>query len=312
MPLSPRTPDLDALDLLLSVAESSSIGRAALAHGISQPSASAKLARLERTLGVALLARSPRGTSLTPAGEAVAAWARTVVDAAQSLTDAVGVLRQQRRARLRVAASLTVAEYLLPGWLLILRRRHPDLNIAVTVENSRKVTELVRAGRVDIGFVETPLAPSDLRSEVVGTDELALVVAPGYPLAASRRIRPIDLLEHPLLLRERGSGTRVTFVDALTTALRRSVDELPTATELGSTTMIVTAARSGGGIGVVSERAVADDVAEGTLARLTVPGLALHRALRAVWMDARPSAPALELLTLARSSSGPATRPTSP
>ena len=301
MPLPPRTPDLDALDLLLSVAETSSIGRAALAHGISQPSASAKLARLERTLGVALLARSPRGTSLTPAGEAIATWARTVVEAAQTLTDAAAMLRQQRRARLRVAASLTVAEYLLPGWLLILRRRHPDLNIAVTVDNSEKVNDLVRTGRVEIGFVETPLAPTGLGSAVVGTDELALVVAPSYPLAASRRsIRPVDLVDHPLLLRERGSGTRDTFVAALTKALHRAPGDLPTATELGSTTMIVTAARSGGGIGVVSDRAVADEVAAGTLARLTVPGLTLRRALRAVWTGSQPTGPSLELLTLAR------------
>lgn len=304
MPLPPRTPDLDALDLLVSVAETHSIGRAAAAHGITQPSASAKLARLERMLGVDLLERSPRGTTLTTAGEAITAWAHRVVDAAQALTDTADTLRERRRARLRVAASLTVAEYLLPTWMLSLRRRHPDLQIGVSVDNSEGVCDLIQRRQADIGFIETPRAPRGVRSAVVGTDELALVVAPSYPLASSRRpIRPMDLLNHPLLIRERGSGTRDTFVAALSRAIDGMPDGLPSATELGSTTMIVTAARSGGGIGVVSERAVADDVANGSLARLPVPGLDLRRELRAIWMDPQLGGLPKELLKLAGATS---------
>src|SRR5579875_2763125 len=184
MPLPPETPELVDLDLLLSVAELGSVGRAATAHGISQPSASTRLARLERRLGVALLARSPRGSKLTPAGEAVAAWARPVVSTTQALTDGVRTLRADQAARLHVAASLTVAEYLLPRWLLALRRAHPSVDVAATVANSAEVCEHVRAGRVELGFVETPDKPRGLTTGEVGTDRVALFVAGGYPLAA--------------------------------------------------------------------------------------------------------------------------------
>ena len=304
MPLPAWTPDLPALDLLLSVAELGSVGRAAEAHKISQPSASARLARLERRLGVSLLVRTSRGSSLTPAGEAVVAWARGVVDAAQALTDGVWTLRAGRRARLHVAASLTIAEYLMPQWLLVLRRNHPGLDIAVTVANSDAVCARVRTGQADIGFIEAPTVPPDLTNNIVGHDRLALVVARDYPLAsrAATGIRPRDLLDQPILLREPGSGTRDTFLHALARTIRVSDPDLPHATELGSTTTIITTARAGGGIGVVSARAVASEIANGQVVELTVTGLDLRRPLHAVWPGRAPGDLGRELVEIARSS----------
>jgi DNA-binding transcriptional LysR family regulator len=292
--------DLPALDLLLSVAETGSVGRAAQMHGITQPSASARLAKLERRLGVPLLVRSRRGSLLTPAGEAVVAWSHSVVDAAQTLADGVLTLRADRQARLRISASLTVAEYLLPAWLLSLRRHHPDLDISADVANSHGVVEAVRAGTVELGFVESPDIPADLGSRLVGEDRLALVVAAGYPLAARawRALRPTDLAYQTLLLREPGSGTRDTFLRALEQALGFR-PTLSHATSLGSTTTILSTARAGGGIGVISARAAATAVAAGELVELQVEGLALTRPLHALWLGRSPSALAAELLTIA-------------
>jgi DNA-binding transcriptional LysR family regulator len=299
--LPPWTPDLPALDLLLSVAELGSVGKAAAAHRISQPSASARLARLERQLGVAVLVRGARGSTLTPAGEAVVAWASGVVDAARSLTDGVRTLRQAAGARLRVAASLTVAEYLMPPWLLALRRVHPEVEVAATVANSHGVCEQVRSGRADIGFVESPDVPDGFTTRHVGDDRLALVVASSYPLAgrASRGLLPRDLLNLPLLLREPGSGTRETFLQALCEALGAAEPRLPHAVELGSTSTIVATTRAGGGVGVVSARAVTGDIAAGTLVEVPVRGFRAERPLTAVWLGNPPTALAAELVTLA-------------
>lgn len=299
--LPPWTPDLPALDLLLSVAETGSVGRAAAAHRISQPSASGRLARLERQLGVALLVRTRRGSTLTPAGEAVVAWARGVVDAAHSLTDGVQTLRADRSARLRVAASLTIAEYLMPPWLLALRRNHASLDVAVTVENSAVVCRHVAAGEADVGFTEQPVVPSGFSHERIGSDRLAIVVSPRYPLAAraSTGVAARELADQPLLLREPGSGTRDTFLHALDQALGR-VPLLPHATELGSTTTLLATARAGGGLAVVSARAAAADLAAGTLVEVAVPELDLERPLHAVWLGSRPTNLAHELILLAR------------
>jgi DNA-binding transcriptional LysR family regulator len=302
MPLPPWTPEISTLDLLVSVAELGSVGRAAQAHGISQPSASSRLSRLERELDVALLVRSPRGTALTPAGEAVVSWARTVVDAAAGLTDGVATLRRNQNARLRVAASLTVAEYLMPEWLLVMRRVHPDIDIAITVQNSSDVCGGVRAGNADIGFIESPDAPANLNTQPVGSDRLALAVAPQYPLAAraTRGISPRDLPDLTLLLREPGSGTRDTFLHALSSALGDDDMRLAHAIDLGSTATIVATARVGGGVAVASARAIAADLANGRLVEIPVRELDMTRPLRAVWRGRWPSPPAQELIKLAR------------
>jgi len=300
MPLPPWISDLPALDLLVSVAETGSVGRAAQAHGITQPSASARLAKLERRLGVPLLVRSRRGSLLTPAGEAVVAWSHGVLEAARTLADGVLTLRADRQARLRISASLTVAEYLLPAWLLALRRSHPDLDIAAAVANSHDVVVAVRAGSADLGFVESPDIPPDLSSRVVGEDRLALVVAAGYPLAAQawRALRATDLADQPLLLREPGSGTRDTFLRALAAAWGFP-PALPHAISLGSTTTILSTVRAGGGVGVISARAAASAVAAGELVELRVEGLSLGRPLHALWLGRAPTALAAELLKIA-------------
>lgn len=294
--------DLPSLDLLVSVAELGSVGRAAQAHLISQPSASARLSRLERQFGVALLVRTRRGTTLTPAGAAVVAWAHGVVDAAEALADGVASLRAGQQARLRVSASLTIAEFLLPRRLLTLRQHLPDLKISASVPNSAEVCATVRAGRADLGFVEAPDVPHDLSRQEVGHDRLALVVAARYPLAAraDSGSRAQDLVEQPLLAREAGSGTRTTFLHALRDALG-AVPKIPRVIALGSTSTILAAVRAGGGVGVVSAQATASAVRAGELVELRVDDLDRHRRLHAVWQGRRPGPLAAELLSIALS-----------
>jgi DNA-binding transcriptional LysR family regulator len=109
--------------------------------------------------------------------------------------------------------------------------------------------------------------------------------------------------ELSLLVREPGSGTRDTFLSALATGLHR-VDPpaLPHASELGSTTTIIATARAGGGVGVVSARAAAADIAAGTLVELSVSGLALTRDLNAIWAGSKPPALGAELIRVAAAS----------
>src|SRR5271167_722938 len=117
MPLPSRVSDLTGFDLLLSVTRTGSIGRAAAEHGISQPAASARMRLLEAQLGLALIERSPRGSRLTSAG---------------ALDAGVVALRQERDSRLRIAASMTIAEYLLPTWLTALRAADPGAVVALS------------------------------------------------------------------------------------------------------------------------------------------------------------------------------------
>jgi DNA-binding transcriptional LysR family regulator len=298
MPLPSRVTDLTSFGLLLSVAELGSIGRAAKAHGMSQPSASERLRTLEARVGVALLERTSRGARLTTAGQLVAGWAAPVLARAADLDAGITSLRADRQSHLKIAASLTVAEYLLPTWLIALRTVSPDTATVLTAGNSVHVAEQVLADRADIGFIENTDVPAGLHSRVVSRDELVLVVAPGHPWARRRRVTAARAAATPLVSRESGSGTRQAWEHALKAA---GIDASAVALlEMSSTTAIKAAAIGGIGPAVLSVHAVAAELETRTLVRVEVSDLDLHRALRAVWPAGRtPRGPASDLLTIA-------------
>ncbi|MEU0336354.1 LysR family transcriptional regulator [Streptomyces sp. NPDC006193] len=293
--LAHRVPDLAALELLLAVARLGSLGAAAREVGITQPAASSRIRSMERQLGVALVDRSPRGSRLTDAGALVTDWARRVVEAAAAFDAGARALRDRRDSRLRVAASMTIAEYLLPGWLLALHAGRPDTAVSLLAGNSAKVAELLLAGEADLGFVEGLTVPAGLDSAVIAQDRLTVVTAPGHPWA--RRRRPLtaeELAATPLILRERGSGTRQVLDAALGGPARPLM-------ELSSTTAVKASAVSGAGPSVLSELAVGEELAMRRLVSIPVEGVRLRRDLRAVWPKGhRPTGPARDLLSLTR------------
>lgn len=297
--MSRRLPDLHALELLVAVAETGSLTQAAARFRISQPSASAQMMTLERRLGVQLLVRSTSGSRLTPAGLLVTDWARAVLERAAALVEGAAALKSRQEDRLRVAASLTVAEHLVPGWLMTLRETVPQVHVGLEVTNSHRVIEGIRHDEVDLGFVEGPWVPRDVQSTAVGRDRLAVVVAPGHPWARRRAaVTAEELASTPLVLRESGSGTRETLETAL-----RPYDgvEVPVL-ELGATAPLRSAAASGVAPAVLSALAVQEDLSEGRLVEVpTEEGLSLVRTLRAVWLRARElPEPARWLLETAR------------
>ncbi|HEX4702549.1 MAG TPA: LysR family transcriptional regulator [Pseudonocardiaceae bacterium] len=291
-------PDVDSLRLLVLVGELGSLGRAAAALRVAQPSASKRLATLERRLGLVLVDRTRRGSVLTPAGVVVAGWAQRVLAELDVLVTGADALRAKRDAQLRVAASMTVAEYLAPAWIGALRRQQPELYVGLQVTNSERVAELVRAGEVDVGFVESPSAPAGLSVRRVATDRLVAVVSPEHPWARRRRpLSAAELAATPLVVREPGSGTRDTVVRALAAAGRTPAVPL---VELGSTTAVRSAVLAGTGPAVISELAVAAELADGRLVRIEVTDVDFDRTLRAVWPAGRRLVgPAAALLTVA-------------
>ncbi|GAA0913541.1 LysR family transcriptional regulator [Nonomuraea longicatena] len=304
-------PDLDSLKLLVDVGELGSLGRAARASGIAQPSASKRIAHLERRLGLPLLERTPRGSTLTAEGRMVAGWAAQVLSAADGLMRGAQAVRHSEAAHLRVAASMTVAEYLVPRWLGELQSRLPEVQVGLDVLNSSEVAALVLAGtpdagdpvlrrgggrRVELGFVEGPSVADGLDSRVVATDRLVVVVAPGHPWARRRTVlRGAELAATPLVVREPGSGTRETL-DLAFRGMHRASPKL----ELGSNSAVKGAAQAGSAPAVLSGHAVEAEIATGRLVEVPLAGLTLVRSLRAVWRRGRPlTAPAATLLSIA-------------
>jgi molybdate transport repressor ModE-like protein len=300
MTLSPRVPELGALELLLSVAKLGSLGKAAREHGISQPAASSRVRYMEHLLGLPLIERSSSGSRLTPTGALVVDWARDVVESAAALDAGVTALRTQRATRLAVAASMTAAEYLVPGWLAGMHARAPELSVSLRLANSAAVATLVLAADAELGFVEGPSVPDGLDSTVVATDRLEVVVASDHPW--SRRRSPVpaaELAATPLVHREPGSGTRYTLESVLAGAGPMA----PPVAELSSTTAVRSSAAAGVAPAVLSSLAVAGDLMAGRLVAIPIAGIDLCRRIRAVWPAGQPLlGPARDFLAVATGS----------
>jgi DNA-binding transcriptional LysR family regulator len=212
-------------------------------------------------------------------------WAQKVLDEVEGLLTGAEALRTKRDADLRVAASMTVAEHLVPMWVGELRRQEPDLYVGLQVTNSERVAELVRSGQVDLGFIESPSVPPGLSNRRVAADRLVVVVAPAHPWARRRRaLSTQELVSVPLVVRERGSGTRETLERALQ---RAGAGEITPLVEFGSAAAVRGAVIASTGPAVLSQLAVAADLAEGRLIEVAVNGLDLRRTLRAAWPAGR-------------------------
>jgi DNA-binding transcriptional LysR family regulator len=233
----------------------------------------------------------------------VAEWAARLLAVAGELDAGLAAFRSGHQTRLRVSASLTIAEQLLPGWLVSLQaeaghRGQPPPEIVLTAANSDTVAAQVIAGTADLGFVEGPASPAGLHSRVIGRDELAVVVRPDHPWARRREpLGPGELAAARIVSREEGSGTRDVLTAALSGALGRQ-GPVTVVLALSTTAAVRSAVLAGAGPAVLSELTVAEDIAAGRLARVPVTGVDLRRSLRAVWTGGRlpPSGAARDLL----------------
>jgi DNA-binding transcriptional LysR family regulator len=275
--------DLTALRLLVDTIDTGSVSAAARAARVTQPSASAALRRLERRLGVTLLVRTPQGSRPTPAGQRLVTLARKSLAALDAVAAEAAALQAAERHEVRVAASYTIAEYVLPTRL----PATAEVTVALSVVNSDEAVARVRSHEADVGFVEGPVDVTGLRVRRIARDELVLVVAPGHAWATRDTPLPAAVLAStPLLLREPESGTRRTYEQAVARA------GLTPATPLGvlsSTEALKAAVRAGVGGSVLSRLAVAADVQAGLLAEVPVAGLNLRRDLRALWLPGKQS-----------------------
>jgi DNA-binding transcriptional LysR family regulator len=305
--MSDPRPDLEQLRLLVGIADHESLGAAARSLGIAQPNASRMLRRLERQLRLSLVVRSPTGSRLTTQGQVVVQWAREVTEATGRLVAGAKALAAETNAQLSIAASMTIAEYLVPRWLSEFRLLDVPVRVNLTVCNSHDVFERIEQGECDLGFVESPGVPRGLRSMVVGRDELVVVVGPSHPWA--RRRRPVtaeELAATPLIVRESRSGTRISLEHHLAGHVL-----VEPAVELSSNAAVKVMASGGVAPAVLSTLAVAAALEAGELVAVPVEDLRLTRRLRAVWRG-ELTAPSADFVRVAGAGLRPHQAPSAP
>ena len=271
--------DLSAVSLFHTVAAVGSLSKAAEVVGLSQPSVSTKLQKLERQLGIRLLDRSPTGSKISSTGRALLRSSQELLDAADRVRVSAEALRHARDSNLRLIASYSIAEYLLPSWLATFGRDHPGLHPEIDVTNSHRVIPKVLSGEVHLGFIEGPDLPRGLSSRTIARDELVLVAGSENPLEGP--ISTKQLVQLRLIARESGSGTRAALEQALLRA--GSPPTLSPALEASSSSAVKAAVIESRGLAVLSRLTVALEIKAGLLREIPIDGLDLTRDLKVCW-----------------------------
>lgn len=252
--------NLRQLEVFVAIARAGSTLGAAQRVARSQSATSASLAELESSLGTALFERTGRRLVLNESGRGLLPGAIALLDEAAELQ---GMFAADRVLPLRAAASLTIGEYLLPGYIASWQHDHPTSAVHLTIGNTSKVIESVLAMEVDIGFIEGPQTHPALQVRRWLEDELIIVAAPGHALAA-RAASKNQLAGATWILREPASGTR----QAADAWLLEHLGPLHVQFELGSTEAIKRLAAAGAGLACVSRHAVTAELAGGGLVEL--------------------------------------------
>jgi DNA-binding transcriptional LysR family regulator len=277
------------LAAFVAAVETGSIQDAAAALMLTQSAATKRIQSLERSLGAQLLVRSRSGVRPTQIGRVLYPDAKEVLSALGRAQRNVRVATGRRDGMLSIAASHTIGEELLPGWLAAFRAREPDIRAEVDVVNSTTVLERLRAHDLDVGFVEGTDELMDLERLPLGTDELVVVVAAGHRWGRRRSVLPRELLAEPFYARESGSGSLAVAQQQLAAhgvLLRPSV-------QMANIASLKAVVRTGG-FALMSRRSIQGEVEAGLLASRQIAGVALRRQLVAVRRGAppRPSASA--------------------
>ncbi|MGO4391660.1 LysR family transcriptional regulator [Variovorax sp. M-6] len=252
--------NLRHLEVFVATARGGSTRAAAERIARSQSAASTALADLEAALGVVLFDRVGRRLVLNENGRALLPRAASLLDQAGELQH---LFSGDHATPLRVAASLTIGEYILPELVGQWKTRHPASPVRLVIANTTEVIAAVAAFDVDVGFIEGPQTHPDLIVRPWLNDEMVIVAAPTHPLAG----RPVGLRmlrEASWALRETGSGTR----EAADRWLLEHLGEIDVGFELGSPEAIKRLVAAGTALGCLSRQAVAQALAQGTLVEL--------------------------------------------
>lgn len=265
---------LRQLEVFTEVLKSGSTTQASQLLALSQSAVSASLTDLEGQLGVQLFDRVGKRLVTNEHGRLLYPKALALLEQALE----VEKLFKKEMGAVRLAASTTIGNYMLPQLLAEYRHDHPDIPLELNISNTDDVIKAVMEFRADVGLIEGVCHSPELITEPWLKDELVIFAAPDNPLAG-RDLNLKELRDAPWVLRERGSGTR----DVLDQLLFAHLPGFHIFMELGNSEAIKHAVRFGMGISCLSRRVIDEQLANGSLVELKVDDLQLQRTLYLIY-----------------------------
>jgi LysR family hydrogen peroxide-inducible transcriptional activator len=279
---------LRQLQYVVAVAHTGGFGSAAQACGVSQPSLSAQVAKVEDALGVPLFERTPRAIRLTPEGQALLPELLRLLAQCDDLVEHAGELRDPDTATLRIGVIPTVAPYLLPAAVRSLGKGLPKLTVHWIEAQTAEVEAALAARELDAGIIADPPSLAGMVEREIGRDRFLLLVSDQDP-KLERRAKPSDLAGRALLLLADGHCLRDHAMDV---CMREGAIESPyRATSLSTLVQMVGA---GLGVTLLPSSALAVESARAPVRAVPFREPAPGRTLRLVWPEHARRAPLLE------------------
>ncbi|HLF49705.1 MAG TPA: selenium metabolism-associated LysR family transcriptional regulator [Methylomirabilota bacterium] len=285
--------DLRQLEIFVKVAEFGSFSKAAEALFLTQPTVSEHIRTLEDELGVRLLDRLGRGAAVTRAGELLLGHAKRMLALQREARQAMDSFQGKMSGELLVGASTIPGEYVLPAMIGRFKEKYPDISITLLIGDSQTVVDWVLGGRVELGMVGARLVQRGADYKELMPDEVVVVVPASHPWHDRKQVTLEELRAEPLLIRERGSGTRAAL-EAVLAEAGTDLGAFRIVGEMGSTQAIKQAVKAGVGVSLVSKRAVEEECRSGLLWCLRVKDLKVARAFHLVTHKDRSRSPLAE------------------
>jgi DNA-binding transcriptional LysR family regulator len=273
---------LPYLETFAKAAELNSFTAAAKALRLTQAAVSQRIQALEAALGTPLFQRRGGRVLLTDAGQRLYPFSARILALHREARQEVTGRKAPLAGELSLAASSVPGEHLLPELLDAYQRKHPHVQLRVTISDSQAVLHQVEHGQAQLGLVGKKGDSPHLEYRCFACDRLVLVVPADHAWKRRKRISLEQLCREPLILREVGSGSRWSLEQALGRAGKSLADARVTL-ELGSNEAIKEAVSRGMGLAVLSAHAVEKEVRAGRLHALGVTGLKLGREMFVVW-----------------------------
>jgi DNA-binding transcriptional LysR family regulator len=276
------------LRLFLALAETGSVSAAAKVMHVMQPTASMQLREVTQAVGLPLYEVVSRRVYLTEAGQALARTARAIASEWDGFEQRVSGAKGLTSGRLKVAV-VSTAKYFIPRLLGSFCKLHPQIDISLEILNRDHVITRLRSNLDDLYVMSRPPEDLLLEDQILMPNPLVVIAPAGHRLAAKKRVNMAQLQGERLLLREKGSGTRMA-----TDVHLRQLGFVPTAVlELGSNEAIKESVEGQLGVSIVSRHALGTHH-EG-LAVLSVKGFPIQSQWHLVWPKGKRLSPIAEV-----------------
>ncbi len=260
------------------------ISQAARELNISQPAVTAAIQKLEEQFGVKLFLRHPRGLKLTQAGTKLYQCLKELKDRSIQVENEMMRIQGEIHGCLRLGASPTVGDYILPRLLGQFSKLYPDIRYSLQIGNNQQVFKQLNEGNIELAFLAGNLPGKRLKAVRVFEDELALIVSRRHPWSSRLTIDKEELPGQPLILRERGSASRKDMENAFE-EIGLLPETLSVVAEFHSLEAIKAAVESDLGIALISLWAIIKEQKLNHLHVVRIEGVQLVRGIHAVTLN---------------------------